>query len=237
MSFFKKGEQYEDLLRYVYQQLSWLNDKKVKVERNVFIIGKSGVKHQIDVYYEFEFNDIKHKVIIECKNHKRKVDKSMIQSFKAVVDEIGNCTGIFASSSGFQSGAIEYAKFSNIELVTGGQLPLLSKVIAKRLQILLPNKDVIGQPFWTIMEERDNTVTGTYITIDKNTLGLFMSKKVAEEISKITGGVVRGVCQKHLKIICDISERFNLKLCIILLEKELAIEMKPVDITTYFVCT
>ena len=235
MNFFKKGKQYEDLIRYVYEQLSWMNNKNIKVERNVIITGKSGVKHQIDVYYQFELNNITHKVIIECKNHKGKVNKGMVQSFKSVINDIGNCTGIFASRNGFQSGAIDFAKFNDIELVSGSEYPLLAKVLSKKIAVLLPSEEVIGQPFWTIMETNDEGVTGTYITIDKNTLGLFLSKKTANEVAEITGGVVRGVCQKHLRIICEFADRFNLKLSVVWLGTELVVEMPTDDIRTYYI--
>ncbi|WP_373598708.1 restriction endonuclease [Paraclostridium bifermentans] len=229
------GKQYEELVRYVYEQLSNFSGKNIKVERNVKIVGKSGTTHQIDVYYQFEMNGITHRVIIECKDHNKRVEKSMIQSFKGVIDDIGNCTGIFASRNGFQSGAKEYAKYYDIELISGGETPLLAKVLDKKIGILLPDKNIIGQPFWTIMKSENNDITGSYILIAENTIGLFISKKCAEEIAKKTGGTVRGVCQKHLRAILTYTNLSGLKICMFLLDSQKGLVIESRAIEEYFI--
>lgn len=234
MSFFKKGQRYEELIEYVYRHLSMFEGPDIEVKRNVKIKGKSGVEHQIDVYYEFNVNNITHRVIIECKNHKKRIGKDKIQSFKAVIDDLGNCTGIFASRNGFQSGAKEFAEFSDIELVAGGEFPMLGKVIAMRIGIMLPDEKVKGEPFWTVMEERDGKVTGTYMTVRENTVGLFLSRNSALEVSKYTGGVVRGVCQRHLRIMCDFSDKLGMKLLVSHFEGNQLLEIPTEDIRKYY---
>lgn len=229
------GKQYEELLRYVYEQLSYFSGKDIKVKRNMKLKGKSGVTHHIDVYYQFEMNGVRHKVVIECKDHKKKVEKGMIQSFKSILDDLGNSIGIFASRNGFQSGAIEFAKHYDIELITGGELPLLSKVIAKKVETVLPDERVVGQPFWTIMEEVKGKVTGSYICISDKTIGLFISKKCAEEFAKKTGGVVRGVCQKHLRIILGYSRMGHIKLCMLILDPNQGMLLESDAIEDYFI--
>lgn len=228
------GKHYEKLVEYVYKKISEHSRTPIKVERNLKIKGKSGLEHQIDVYYEFELNDITHKVIIECKDYKDKVEKSLVQAFKGVLVDIGNCTGIFVSRNGFQSGAIEYAKYYDIELVSGGELPLLSKVASKSIGILLPDKSVMGEPFWTIMEADDGKVTGTYICVEDKTIGLFLSRKCAEEVAKKAGGVVRGVCQSHLRCILLHAKFEELKLCMFILDIDRGLLIEPQVIEEYF---
>jgi Restriction endonuclease. len=238
--FFKKrvndGKNYEELLHYVYTQLSFLSGKDIKVQKNVKIEGKSGEKHQIDVYYEFKMNNMIHKVAIECKDYKSKVPKEKVEAFISVLNDIGGCRGIIASRAGFQSGAINFAKFNDIDLVTGGELPLLCKVIANKLELVLPDKDVIGQPFWTIMEEESGKLTGTYICVGENkTIGLFMTKKAALEVAEKSGGVVRGISQKHLKIVIEYAKKGWIKIAVFLLFKEQMIQFeKPEDIEELF---
>lgn len=229
------GKQYEELVEYVYKQLSDFSGKKITVERNIKIKGKSGAFHQIDVYYQFEMNGITHKVVIECKDHKQRVEKGMVQSFKGVIDDIGNCSGIFASRNGFQSGAIEYAKYYDIELITGGEVPLLSKVITKKVEVVLPDESVIGQPFWTLMVEHNGKITGTYIYVSNETIGLFISKKCAEEVAQKTGGVVRGVCQRHLKVIIGYAKSFDVNISIILFDTSNGLLVEPKVIEDYFI--
>lgn len=232
--FKNKADRFESLIQYVYQQLSWSSDREIEVLRNQKIIGKSGQEHQIDVYYEFQQNGVIHKVIIECKNHQRKIEKGMIQSFKGVLDDVGNATGIFASTNGFQSGAIEYAKYYDIELVTGREMPMLAKLAAMKIAIMLPDEKVIGQPFWTIMECMDGKVTGTYACVRKKTIALFMSKKVAIEMSrKFDNTVVRGVNQKHLKIILGFAKQQNIKLAVFMLDYEKGLQF-PVEVIEDF---
>ncbi len=234
---FKKnnGKEYEDLIKYVYEQLSYFNGKNINVEKNIKLIGKSNCDHQIDVYYEFDMNGIKHKVIIECKDHKEKVERRLLEAFKSTLDDIGGCIGIFASRNGFQKGAIDYAKFYDIELVSGGELPLISKVLSKQLEVVLPDESVIGEPFWTIMEERNGQITGTYMCVSDNTVGLFISKKTANEISVKTGGVVRGVSQKHLKVLIGYAKNLGLKLCVVLLDSSQGIVMETRAVEDFFV--
>lgn len=229
------GRGYEDLIRYVYEQLSHLNGKEIDVKRNVKIKGKSGVLHQIDVFYEFELNDIVHRVAIECKDHNRPITKGDVQEFKAKLDDIPNSTGLMASKKGYQSGAKEYAAHYDIEMISGGEMPMLSKVSAKRIEVLLPNEKVVGQPFWIIMEEYNGEVTGTYMTIEEKTIGLFLSKKMAQKMADKIGGVVRGLSQKHLKATLEFAKHFDLKFYMFIFDEITAIQPPIKDIEELFV--
>lgn len=228
------GKVYEDLVTYVYQQLSNLSGKRIEVKQNIKIKGKSGVYHQIDVFYEFELNNIKHMVIIECKDYRGKVEKGKVQSFKSVIEDLGNCIGIMVSRNGFQSGAIEYARHYDIELLSGGELPLLSKVMVKKLEVLLPNENSVGEPFWTIMEERNGELTGNYSCVKGKTIGLFISKKIALEVAEKIGGTVRGVSQKHLLFLAGLSEHEFVEICMFLLESDKGILIDYKVLQDYF---
>ncbi|MDF2883799.1 MAG: hypothetical protein K0R54_4363 [Clostridiaceae bacterium] len=229
------GKEYESLIKYVYDELSSYSKNDIKVERNIKLVGKSGCEHQIDVYYEFLVNGITHKVVIECKDHKKKVEKMLIQAFESTLNDIGGCNGIFASRNGFQKGALDYAKFARIELVSGGELPLLSRVLIRKIEEFLPDEKVIGQPFWTIMEEDDGRLTGIYNLISENTIGLFTSKKMAEDFCIEIGGVVRGVSQKHLKYIIQNGYNFGLNVCLFFLDASNGFIVEPRLIEDYFV--
>lgn len=158
----------------------------------------------------------------------------MIQSFKGVLDDVGNATGIFASTNGFQSGAIEYARYYDIELVTGREVPMLAKLSAMKIAVLLPDEKVIGQPFWTLMEDIDGVITGTYMCVQKNTIVLFISKKIAIEMAeKFNNVVVRGVSQKHLKIILELAKRQNIKLLVFMFDSEKGLQF-PIEVIEDF---
>ncbi|GAF19569.1 hypothetical protein JCM19046_4228 [Bacillus sp. JCM 19046] len=177
-----KGDRLESLIQYVYQVLSELNNKDIEVKNKQNIVGKSGVIHNIDVYYQFEINGITHKVIFECKNWNSKVSKEKILALKSIIEDIPNSVGIMVAPKGYQSGAKKFAEHHGIELVSESEQSLLAVVIQKQLQVVLPDETVIGEPFYCLME-KDNSkqVTGSYI-LNRDANGrafliLYFSKK------------------------------------------------------------
>ena len=61
--------EYEKFAQEVYQELVNADvAKSTEVRHDIKILGKSGQKHQIDVYWEYEIAGVLHKVAIECKN-------------------------------------------------------------------------------------------------------------------------------------------------------------------------
>jgi hypothetical protein len=59
--------------------------------------------------------------ICECKHWARRVPKSVVHSFRTVVSELGANRGLLISRKKFQSGAIEAAEFTNIDLLDWGE--------------------------------------------------------------------------------------------------------------------
>ncbi len=111
------AKKFEQFTQRVYQKL--VNNDVLKptvVQHDVKLKGKSGCEHQIDVYWEYEIADNKHKVAIECKNYKSSIPKGKVQEFQGVLADLNNVNGIMVSSKGFQSGAKKYAKEYGISL-------------------------------------------------------------------------------------------------------------------------
>lgn len=116
------GKPYELLAQWIYQQLlDYQNSgyRKIEVQHDVQLLGKTGVEHQVDIYWEFELAGVLYKTIIEVKDWRTKVKKEHIMGFKEKLNDIAAFPcGVFVSKSGFQSGAIEYARAHGIKLVT-----------------------------------------------------------------------------------------------------------------------
>lgn len=74
-------------------------------------------KVEVDVYIEAPYELVKH-IICECKYWDTPVTKEKIHAFRTVVYDSGAELGIIVSKNGYQAGAIEAAKFSNIRLET-----------------------------------------------------------------------------------------------------------------------
>lgn len=108
---------YEKFVQSIYQSINKQGQlQNIEVLHNVKLKGKSGCNHQIDIYWEFINMGVKHKVAIECKHYKNKVSIGRVRDFFGVLEDIGNISGIFVTTSGYQSGAKSYAKEKNINL-------------------------------------------------------------------------------------------------------------------------
>lgn len=112
-----ENTEYEKLTQDIYQALnSSTEHKTLDVQHNIKLEGKSGCKHQIDVYWEFEMMGEVYKVAIECKNYSNKVSIGKIRDFFGVLSDVGNIKGIFVTKVGYQSGAETFANYYNITL-------------------------------------------------------------------------------------------------------------------------
>ena len=111
--------EYEKLTQEVYRALLISNDRinTIDVKHNVELVGRSGQKHQIDVFWEFEMAGVKYQTAIECKNYNGSVSVGKIRDFSAVLSDVGNINGIFVTTVGFQSGAIRFADHYKINLI------------------------------------------------------------------------------------------------------------------------
>ena len=117
------GTPFEKIVQEIYQALVNYDCvdkgyKRIDVQHNIRLIGKSGNAHQIDVYWAFELAGHIHKTIVEVKDWKTPVKKEQLHSFKSLLDDIpGFPVGYFVSKSGFQEGAINFARLHGIKLV------------------------------------------------------------------------------------------------------------------------
>ena len=112
-----KNTEYEQFTRKVFAGLSSQKRvKTIKLQHNVKLLGNSGTRHQIDVYWEYEKDGQLHKVAIECKNYTNKVSIGIVRDFYGVIDDIDDLQGIMITKAGYQSGAKKYAASKNILL-------------------------------------------------------------------------------------------------------------------------
>lgn len=108
---------YELFTREFYLQLSQAAKvNAANIQHNVKMVGKSGQKHQIDVYWEYEKDGKTHHVAIECKNYRRRITLEKVCAFKGVLDDLEGVSGIMVSKVGFQKGAKKYAQQYGISL-------------------------------------------------------------------------------------------------------------------------
>lgn len=113
------GIEYELLVKHIFEQILNLNIpniKTLKIEHDVILQGITG-KHQIDVYWEFEFSGIKYKTIVQAKDWLSRVPQEKILAFNQILQDLpGQPRGIFITKTGYQKGAKEIADKHNILL-------------------------------------------------------------------------------------------------------------------------
>jgi hypothetical protein len=88
----------------------------IRVDHNIKLKGVSGLEHQIDVYWEYRIAGVTHRVALECKLHKARVDVGVVRDFWGVLDDIPGLRGVIISPIGFTSGAKTYATSKGIGL-------------------------------------------------------------------------------------------------------------------------
>ncbi len=75
-------------------------------------------KHEIDVYVTFLRSGIECTWIVECKLWKSRVPKEKVMALKSIIDDVGADRGLLISEVGFQSGALDSVRDTNITLIT-----------------------------------------------------------------------------------------------------------------------
>jgi len=213
----KKGREFEEFVNYVFSALLKLEESNIVVTQNAYIRGRSGAKHEFDVYYEFDKARIIHRVAIECKDEAARTSKGHIIEFAGKIEDVDHLIGVVVSRNGYQKGAMLWAKHHGITLLTPKDLPSINKILAMQIKYtLLPDDNVMGQPFWTVMEVANGEVNGNYTCVPgrNRTKGipLFFSKRHAELfLQKLdpNKSVVRGVHQQHLKELITLVDHFE----------------------------
>jgi hypothetical protein len=111
------GIPYESLAQQVFDEIVNQNVvNTIQVQHNVVLQGVR-TKHQIDVYWEFELGGIPYITVVEAKDWGSPVEQGEIIKFWGVLKDLPNQPkGIFVTRTGFQSGAIEFAKHEGILL-------------------------------------------------------------------------------------------------------------------------
>ena len=80
------------------------------------IAGPDG-EYVIDIVARFSVLGAAFVVLVECKHHKRKVERQDVQVLHSKLQSLGGQKGMLFSVSGFQQGALEYADAHKIALV------------------------------------------------------------------------------------------------------------------------
>lgn len=109
-----KKEKGELLEKIIFQICSGI--KNTKIEKDIKLIGKSGVERQIDVFITGEVGAFEVKIFIESKNHSTAIDIKEVESIVGMVEDVGATLGVIVCPSGFTDGAKKRASRAGLQL-------------------------------------------------------------------------------------------------------------------------
>jgi hypothetical protein len=95
-------------------------DYEAEVSKEVELAGRG--KKEVDVFVTDTHASYNKVYLVECKHWESRVPQEVVHSFKTVMEETGANTGFIVSKVGFQSGAHDAARFTNIKLLTFDEL-------------------------------------------------------------------------------------------------------------------
>ena len=212
------GQPLEDYVTFVFDFILNHKSEGVVISKNACLFGKSGTKHEVDVYYEFYRAGILHRVAIECKNTNKPVEKGRVQEFHGKLRDIGwDISGVMISKSGYQSGALTFAAHHDIKTLTESDLPDLFSLLADRIRTrVMPSEDYVGEPFWALFAvDAAGELTGSYLGAPQQgpngerCIWLFIAKPHADSVLKRLGSngwVVRGLPQFFLASFIQLTQ-------------------------------
>lgn len=211
---------------------------KPKLLKNIKIKGKN-IESKIDIYIEFvQMNNLERTVIKTI--DKKTVTVDDVWQFDNILKDLKFFSkGVLYYNSKIDEKALELAKNKHIEVIYFDVVEETRKNVIYSLSQILPNQEVIGDPFWTLMQidEKTKNNTGNYCIIE-DFLPLFPLKKLADACCKQQKGyAVFGISQRHLVFLISLAEKGSLpyKFGIIQPSKQISstidynVEMRIVD--------
>lgn len=73
--------------------------------------------YQIDISFEFYAANIRITGIVECKKYSRPIERKVVAELYTKINSLGVNKGVIMSTSGFQTGAVDFAKSHGITLL------------------------------------------------------------------------------------------------------------------------
>jgi len=136
------------------QVASLLRSNGYTVTTNVFLTGRSGATHEIDVVGEKADQLTTFRVAVECKAWEAPIEKDVIAKFSYVLNDVGMREGIVACLGGYRSGAETAARETGITLWGPDELrSRLGSLAVSDLSVRAPQHIALGFPFTMSLEQ------------------------------------------------------------------------------------
>ena len=115
------GKDYEVFVQRLQQALldseQLPTQKNIEIERNKKIPDGCGNLREFDLYWEYELAGVTYKTVIECKDYASSVSVEKIDALIGKIHDIPDLKPVFATKTGYQSGAQKKAKNNGVDLL------------------------------------------------------------------------------------------------------------------------
>jgi len=113
-------------------------------------------EHDIDVLVTSHLYGFKVIWLVECKHWKRRVSKLHVLALRNIVTDVGADKGILLCESGVQSGSLEAASLTNVQITSLADLSVTAReqISAVRLRELHDQVEKCHRRYWDIPKEK-----------------------------------------------------------------------------------
>ena len=107
----------QDLQQAILDAEEVIKQKNIRIERNKIITDNLGINREFDLYWEYELGGLTYKTVIECKDYTSKISVDKIDALIGKMRDIPDLKAVFATKTGYQSGAKIKAEGNKIDLL------------------------------------------------------------------------------------------------------------------------
>ena len=115
------GREYEQFVKNLQQALldseDLIKQKNIKIETNKKLKDNCGIEREFDLYWEYELAGVTYKTVIECKDYQSRVSIEKIDALIGKIRDLPDLRAVFATKTGYQSGAKTKAVRNKIDLL------------------------------------------------------------------------------------------------------------------------
>jgi hypothetical protein len=153
----KNGKSFEKLVAIVQEAYKDSLDTKIYLNHRVRDRLLKSKLREFDIFITTKINNYTFNIAIECKDYKAPVSVEKIEAFNSKCSTVKDINKkIIISPKGFQSGALENAKYFDIELYT---LQSVDKYIVEKWLDIESFKKVYGhhrlKEFWSVLDDKN----------------------------------------------------------------------------------
>jgi restriction system protein len=144
----------KDWKKYQEEAASYFRSLGLDASTDVTVNGVR-TNHGVDVLVRSHHVGFDITWIVECKRWKTAVSKLHVLALREIVADVGADRGILLSEAGFQSGAVEAANLTNVQVTSIGKMreTASESINAMRLRELFDRVGICRDRYWEIPKE------------------------------------------------------------------------------------